>query len=144
MIVGFTGTGKGMTPAQLARVKRYLLVVGAHELHYGDCVGADAQAHLLAVAMGLRTVQHPPDDPKARAFTLADEVRPEKPYRYRNYDIVDESEWLIATPYHMKEIQRSGTWMTVRYARRKGRPFTIIWPDGSMGDGTVKIGGAPT
>lgn len=49
----------------------------------------------------------------------------------RNHDIVDATEWLIATPKKFEEI-RSGTWATVRYAKKVKKPVTIIWPDGSI------------
>jgi hypothetical protein len=50
----------------------------------------------------------------------------------RNHDIVDETELLIACPGELAEAVRSGTWATVRYARKLGRPIVIFWPDGSV------------
>jgi len=44
---------------------------------------------------------------------------------------VDETEWLWAIPGEFKEVLRSGTWSTIRYARKKGKKVLIIWPDGS-------------
>jgi hypothetical protein len=53
-----------------------------------------------------------------------------RPPLVRNKIIVDRSELLIATPFHEKEILRSGTWMTIRYARSKVIPVLFIWPEG--------------
>jgi len=46
-------------------------------------------------------------------------------------DFVNECDVLIAAPGEFVERKRgSGTWGTVRYARKLGRPLVIIWPDG--------------
>lgn len=132
LVAGFTGTQAGMTAQQCAVVRRMLQL--CHVVHHGDCIGADKDCHEIADQLGLVITIHPPENPKKRAYCssrLAD-VRPEKPYRVRNYDIVDESRVLIATPKTMEEETYSGTWMTVRYARRKGKPIRIVWPDGSV------------
>ena len=48
------------------------------------------------------------------------------------YEIVDESDFLIGTPKGFCEELRSGTWSTIRYARKKGMEITIVYPDGSV------------
>ena len=48
MIIGFTGSRKGMTGEQAAVVMRLLL--SATEGHHGDCVGADEQFHEMCMA----------------------------------------------------------------------------------------------
>lgn len=118
--VGFTGTQRGMTDEQKARVDLLLaeLAVDAAEFHHGDCVGADAEAHDLAENHCLDIVIHPPDNDKARAFCTGGEVREPKPYLDRNHDIVEETVVLIACPNGAEQM-RSGTWATVRYARSK-------------------------
>lgn len=128
--IGFTGTSEGIPEPQLLAAMK-LLIKGA-ELHFGDCVGADAQAWYLATAWGFRTVAHPPIDPKKRAFCKADEIRAPKPYIERNHDIVDECERLIATPRTMEEELRSGTWATIRYARKLKKPVIIVTPNGAL------------
>lgn len=131
MRVGFTGTQLGMTVAQRYRFAEF--IQGKQiELHHGDCVGADAGAHGIAYDLGCKIVIHPPANPTKRAMCRgADEERPSAGYLDRNRDIVRETERLIAAPATATEELRSGTWSTVRYARKLGRPIWIIWPDGS-------------
>ncbi|MBU6463238.1 MAG: hypothetical protein KGL35_21940 [Bradyrhizobium sp.] len=132
--IGFTGTQEGMTEAQKATLLR-LLEGGAGEFHHGDCIGADAQAHAIAVECGYCPILHPPTNHSKRAWCDVPPhlMRPEKPYLARNRDIVDEASSLIATPLHAEEQQRSGTWSTLRYARSRGKPVFLILPDGSIG-----------
>jgi hypothetical protein len=48
----------------------------------------------------------------------------------RNRKIVDVVEVLLAVPFEDAEVLRSGTWATVRYARRVRRTTVIIRPSG--------------
>ena len=137
MKVGFTGTQKGMTDAQKDSVRKLLRT--ADELHHGDCVGADADAHRVALSLGLAVVVHPPDDDKKRFFCVplccegsenAATVLPPKPYLTRNKDIVRDTQWLLACPGEVAEVIRSGTWATVRAARKAGKNVVIVCPDG--------------
>lgn len=130
-VVGFTGSRFGMTEAQRERVAEYLRDLKASWFHHGDCVGADAQAHDIARAVGLRIVSHPPNVDALRAFTEADDERKPKAYLTRNRDIVNECEYLIAAPVTYKSLVRSGTWSTIRYAQRKQRRGIVVYPDGS-------------
>lgn len=119
--VGFTGTQRGMTDAQKARVDLMFAEFGldAVEFHHGDCVGADEEAHDLADNHAFDIVIHPPTDDSKRAFCSGSGADWEpKPYLDRNHDIVDETTVLIACP-NGPERMRSGTWATVRYARTK-------------------------
>lgn len=128
--LGFTGTRQGMTVAQERQVRDW--IVGELELHHGDCVGSDAEAHRAAIDLGLRVVVHPPYDDKLRAFCSgADEVREPLPYLVRNRNIVDETDILIATPEGPEKL-RSGTWATIRHAQRQGKPQFIVMPDGEV------------
>lgn len=133
MVIGFTGTSRGMSARQQATVKYLLTELQVTALHHGDAQGADAQAHRLAKQMRIRLVVHPPDDPKKRAFCVGvDEQYPDRPYLERNRAIVEHSDGLIAAPKMATEVVRSGTWMTVRWARRNKRPIWIVLPDGSF------------
>lgn len=137
MIIGFTGTKRGMTQRQRATVRYLLAELQMTELHHGDCVGADAQAHQEALLRGAAVVVHPPADPKLRAYCSGFRVTVLEPREYlkRNGDIVDACEVLICAPKQKAEQVRSGTWTTIRYAKKRGRvdeKFRIItvWPDG--------------
>jgi hypothetical protein len=132
MIAAFTGTRKGATEAQLKTLRAMLIKQKVTTLHHGDCMGADEQAHLIAVELGLRTVAHPPTNPKLRAYCIADEVREPLPYITRNHNMVDESGILFATPWESYEIKRSGTWSTVRYAKKTSVPEFVILHDGEV------------
>lgn len=129
MKIGFTGTQLGMTDAQKSAL-RQLLSGKDGEFHHGDCEGADAEAHDIARVCGFWIIGHPPSNPKKRARKFVDEWRPEKPYLDRNKDIVLDTEWLIAAPAQGVEQLRSGTWSTVRFARKLRRKVILIDTEG--------------
>jgi len=129
--IGFTGTRRGMTAEQKTALRNLLQAAGG-EFHHGDCVGADAEAHDIAQACGLEPVIHPPTDPKQRAWKAASRILLPLPYLHRNKEIVRETESIIATPSEFDEQHRSGTWSTVRYARKLGRQVLVILPDGRL------------
>lgn len=128
---GFTGTRDGMTPLQSCALRTIIAqLVGWW--HHGDCIGSDAQSHDLASELGLMTEIHPPLNSDLRAWCVGHIIRKPKRYIERNHDIVDATAAMIAAPSGMREELRSGTWATVRYARWKARPITVIYPDGSI------------
>jgi hypothetical protein len=134
MIVGFTGTRRGMSPQQYNAVCR--LVDELHPIaaaHHGDCVGADRDFHLLVASrvFGCEIHAHPPDNPSLRARMPADVIHDPRPYLERDADIVDSSDVLIACPFERRERYRgSGTWSTIRFSRRAGKPLVIVYPQG--------------
>lgn len=133
--VGFTGTRFGMTEAQKEKVALILETPDEPvKAHHGDCIGADSDFH--DICSGHYNVKiivaHPPSNPSKRAWKKANFVRREKPYLDRNRDIVDEAEIVIATPQGYDEGARSGTWSTIRYARRKRIRLFIVYPNGAV------------
>lgn len=138
--VGITGTQRGLSMAQKSQLYRLLRSVydkyspnGEVWLHHGDCVGVDAEAHEIASKIGYRICLHPPSNIKKRACVKgADRVERPQIYSIRNHDIVRESDYLIGVPYNDYEIVRSGTWATIRYARQRRVPYTVIYPNGRM------------
>jgi len=140
MIVGFTGTREGMTEHQRAAFRlwilRWLSTTPGPEFHHGVCLGADEQAVgiITATLIRCRIVGHPgnwgPLTSKAAA-SVSHPMLPCRPMLDRNRDIVDAAEVLLACPKGPEE-RRSGTWATVRYARRTGKRVVFFWPDGSV------------
>lgn len=130
-IIGMTGTRSGMNIKQKMMFKVLLQRMVAVQLHHGDCVGADDEAHTIAINLGTVCVIHPPLDPSLRAFRVALDIREPKGYFARNRDIVDESEVLIGLPATMFETG-GGTWYTINYAKKVGKPIRIIYPDGTI------------
>lgn len=145
MIIGFTGTRKGMTPVQAQAVANKLRWFKDNyeyiEIHHGDCLGADEQVHniICPSIYPHKIVVHPPIIETMRAHCsdfggltkpTVVEVLPPKDYLPRNHDIVDASYLLLATPEQGKEVMRSGTWSTIRYARKKHKQVTVYLPDG--------------
>ena len=138
MILGFTGTRRGMTDAQKASVRVLLDRIRPATVHYGGAIGADAD--FVAIVASMRweqvgetpwVIKHPCDIPHQQASgDLADEIVAAKAPLERNRDIVDASVGLIACPQGFVEEQRSGTWATIRYARRLSQRVIIVWPDG--------------
>ena len=130
--IGFTGTRKGMSDSQRATLRRLLgLLEGmATQAHHGDCVGADAEFHELCRDI-FKIQIHPPLKQKFRAFCESVEFEhPPKDYLVRNRNIVDACDILIATP-HTAERRRSGTWSTVRYARKQEKPIVVVSTNGA-------------
>lgn len=142
--IGVTGTKTGMKHRQQESFKFLLRCLKATydevELHHGDCIGSDAQADKFARELGCRIVIHPPINTKnqANCAQQGDKVCEPKEYGERDYDIVDETEILVATPTFGQifvgkisiytERVRSGTWMTIRYARKSATMIFILEP----------------
>lgn len=133
--VGFTGARRGMTEAQKKGVTNVLWCLHAKRVVHGDCLGADADFHEIAKKMGLGVRLRPSNHERQRAFCEdADEVRAPAEPLVRNKHIVSDSEVLIATPETDTEVTRSGTWSTVRQARRVRSPVILVLPDGRIID----------
>jgi hypothetical protein len=130
MKIGFTGTRKGLTTEQYSMVKWLFEQFKPTEFHHGDCIGCDEQAAMLAREATIHIVKHPPVNQHQQANSKADETRKRRAYLKRNHNIVDETDIMIATPGEAKEIIRSGTWATIRYARNQNKRIIIIFPNG--------------
>jgi hypothetical protein len=136
--IGFTGTRKGMTDAQKSKFLELMSGVARNvvlHLHHGDCLGADSDAHCIWVDRfyDCPITIHPPNNIATRGYCLCKgdgTILDPKPYLERNHDIVDACEILIACPAEPEEILRSGTWATVRYAKKIGKHVIVIKPDG--------------
>lgn len=137
LIIAMTGTSKGhlLTEVQCNHFREHLLLRrqnGYSIFRHGDCVGADAMGHQLAVEIGFDVVVHPPDNDRLRAFCQSRSIMPVQSYRERNQAMVNRCDLLLALPNQNQEVNRSGTWMTVRMARRANVPIMIFYPDGRV------------
>lgn len=131
--VGFTGTQSGMTAYQKVGVLKllhgYFQEQPEPRFHHGDCIGADEEAAELARKVGFYIVGWPCTITAKRAHFPSDASHiPSEPL-VRNRAIVLISGVLIATPRTMAEELRSGTWATIRFARKMHRKIEIVWPD---------------
>lgn len=136
MKVGFTGTRNGMTNQQFAFILKAIKEIKPNEAHHGACIGADKHFHDIAISQMIPVVIHPGVNKQGVCYSRAScpnakEVKNEKFFLDRDKDIVNEVDLLIATPKNHKEELRSGTWATVRYARKKNKHLLIVYPDGT-------------
>lgn len=138
MKIGFTGTRNGMTLSQRERLIWILNDQGQEfgeevdEFHHGDCKGSDHQAFRIADELAWVTVAHPCNIRSWRAFTNSTKILDPLPPLVRNKIIVDSVGLMIATPEGRAEVLRSGTWSTIRRARKLPRRLWIIYPDGEL------------
>lgn len=131
MRVGFTGTQDGMTEMQSQFVFNAMMDLQPAEAHHGCCIGADAQFHELLSYSSALVYGHPPINTSKMADCPCDVRYAPMEYLERNRAIVDATDVLIAAPKGPEEL-RSGTWSTVRYARKLARPIYIVMPSGHM------------
>jgi hypothetical protein len=153
MIVGFTGTRKGMNERQLDQLTLMLQALrtgdvggghggaaypplGSNVFHFGGAHGADLAARKVAKPLGYDINWHPaPGVDLAKLVQLGyddiDVLMAETwhevfPPLVRNHHIVNAAEVLVAAPHVDAEELRSGTWATIRYARAKGIPVVML------------------
>ena len=136
MRLGFTGTRHGLTDAQSAILEGLLPEVS--EFHHGSCQGADVQAARIVRRsfvghIHIHAHPGPDDDPCQEPSGVDDVTHPPLTHFARNRVIVDSTDEIYACPCEAEEQPRGGTWYTVRYARKRGKKVTIIWPNGTLG-----------
>lgn len=135
IIVGFTGTRSGMSHAQrLAVLDALHGLIQIHGLAnvkviHGDCIGADEHFDFIAAQLGIQREIYPCTIEHMRAHCEREGAvclrLPIAPLK-RNEEIVKAVDIMFATPYSPVEEQRSGTWFTIRYARKMNKPLTIF------------------
>lgn len=135
-ILGVTATRNGLTDVQKTVIFPILLwhyaeAVGS-TLHHGDCVGGDADLCAIAREIGYTLHCHPPDKDRLRAFVVSEFVDDPLPYLDRNKVIVNRVQLLLAAPGEEEEVLHSGTWSTIRYALKMGRPVILVLPSGRI------------
>ena len=132
LTVGFTGTKEGMTDEQFATCLSLILSLRPTLAIHGDCIGSDTDFHKLAETTNVRTDIYPPKIKKQRAFNVpTGKLHPTADYLERDKKIASECNCLLATPKNFVEELRSGTWATIRYAKKQNKTIYIIYPDGN-------------
>ncbi len=91
-------------------------------------MGADQAIHNL-VKDTIEIVIHPPRCDTMRAYCSSTQIRSPQDYLIRNRNIVDETDVLLAFPATFHEVIRSGTWATIRYAKKMNKRVIIVYPD---------------
>ena len=134
MKIGITGSRGGMTLLQLETFLNVIEEMDIEEVHQGCCNGVDEMATIACKDRNITVIGHPPTNDKELselAVEKSSAVRKQAEYLERNRNIVDSVDLLIAIPNTDKEQVRSGTWSTVRYARKRSKKIIIIYPNGS-------------
>ena len=127
--IGFTGTQRKLPKTRYDALRAKLLPLHGYSivLHHGDCIGSDRMAHIIAKDLGFKIHIHPPIDRLKRANMKGDIIEKAYPYLQRNKFIVDACGLIIAMPKNPNEEElRSGTWATVRYARKVGKRVVFV------------------
>lgn len=138
LLVGFTGTRKGMTAYQKDTLSTFL---SEHplELHLGDAIGADSEAFDLMVqannTFGWKRptvlIGYPSDRPEYRANRDYDMEHHPMPPMDRNRLIVERTQLLIGCPRSTRNFE-TGTWRTVGFALERRTDVYVIRPDGCV------------
>lgn len=145
IILGMTGSREGISKQAKLVLEDFLFTNKDRitKVHHGDCKGADSIFHDEIINHNennpdntIEIFIHPPSIKTMRNFNKGENVvnLSPKPYLDRNKDIVNSSNMLIAFPSSHKEILRSGTWSTIRYANQKNLHLYIIYPNGSVNE----------
>lgn len=133
--VGFTGT-RSLNPME--DIGRLMMILEAlptgTAIVTGACIGVDSFIASQAHNFGLSVHTVVPAD-RSRVdrrwrdhCDTFEEMASGTDYRARNVRIVELSTRVIAVPDHAEdapESRRSGTWMTVRIARKAGKPVDV-------------------
>lgn len=137
MKTAFTGTRKGMTPAQQESVR---LAIRHYEITRGYCGAAKGSDRQFYDLLGPKIpCELFPCKEEQHAWAIAtcyggkDVIHPIdfNPIR-RNHKMVDIAKFVIATPAgRIPQPRGSGTWATMRYSGKIGINCLIIWPDGN-------------
>jgi len=136
MIVGTTGTLLGPRPAQYDAFKRFVRRLPIKRFVHGGARGWDTLAH-HAVRSHFPDIPieiRPGRDPGTTVTMPLGrcDIYPALAKLERNMVIVGRIHGLIAVPKQDIEERRSGTWATVRYARKLGCPVYVVLSDGRI------------
>ena len=137
--IGFTGTrhAKYIIADRIKKLKEVLQELfkdnNSRFLHHGGCYGGDVNAHIIGKYLGYKIIRHPPLIKKYMAINIhlieqnGDRDMSPAAYLERNKHIVNSVSLLIAMPKDISKLEiRSGTWATIRYAKKKKTPIIFV------------------
>ncbi len=135
MIVAVTATRYSLTKAQVTRFMELITELDPRVFLHGGCKGGDFLCGLLVKQLLPRCVvwAHPANDVPgwmAPYGSFSDKVAEEEPALQRNRTMVDTCNLLLGLPQDFTEKTRSGTWATIRYARRWSETVPSFSPTG--------------
>jgi hypothetical protein len=133
MIIGFTGTRKGMTPRQQAALNAEIMAYPDAVWIHGGALGADSELDRALTLLGRPTEIYPaerrPWTGNSRpGLTVHSSLPPLK----RNRIIARLCDRLVACPAEDTPQTRGGTWYTVRRAYDRRKSILLILPDGTL------------
>ncbi|MEO5927676.1 MAG: hypothetical protein ABIP96_03330 [Patescibacteria group bacterium] len=106
---------------------------------HGGAPGADTSFDAFCAGIGIRRRLYPASKSSSKSSTAEEKMPVEYPLD-RNKKIARDCDIMLAAPFEDQEIIRSGTWSTVRYSRKAGKPIYIIQRNGQIRlDGTGAI-----
>jgi hypothetical protein len=130
MVIGFTGTRAGMTPNQKEELLALLYGKKPDLVLHGICIGADEEFHRLVRELPFKVIIEgfPCTIFDQQAECDVDVRNAVEHPLIRNRRIVERSDLMIAAPRTTEEEQRSGTWATIRYARKLKKRIELMRP----------------
>lgn len=135
MRVSVTATRHGLTVRQQGEAMRWLHRLRKGEgdavLSHGCCVEGDEFLHRLARGLGFQVVGRPSNLPDKTMALRPDEflrIHEPEPPLLRDRKLVTFCDVLLACPRQRREVRRSGTWATYRYAADCGVTVIVVWP----------------
>ena len=143
LTIAFTGTRQGMTNDQKSSVFALLTDLMPDFTLHGCCRGADVDfndlvlRHRTDLNPNVRIHGHPSestynsDDQCSDLCEGMDYTAPMGKPLSRNALMVKNAELVIGCPPNYENVLRSGTWSTIRKAKRKDKVI-IVFPDGTL------------
>jgi hypothetical protein len=122
-----------MTEWQVRALRELLQLMQPDAFFHNGMIGATAQAHAIARGLDLQIVIIPPKNTDLRA-KLEGAIQIETPEDFNDSldHVIEDSHIVIFTPREEVEKLRSGTWRSIRQAKREGKSVYIIFPDGRL------------
>lgn len=123
--IGFTGTREGMSVNQMLSLYKAMELANqegiTNVLHHGDCLGADSEAHDIAIDLGWLVTIHPPKSDYMRAHKCDGAIiLPPLEYLDRDRAIVNASNFIFAAPKSDKEeLRKALRYKVLPYPKRE-------------------------